>query len=96
MSPTITHPCSYNQGPKPPCSLTIDSHSLFAATFVLSFIKYSTKVYDAYATSAFSKHAALATANVVYTIMNMVTYPVLARLSDVRLSTELTRLGTVH
>ncbi|RKU39754.1 hypothetical protein DL546_000689 [Coniochaeta pulveracea] len=57
--------------------------SLFAATFVLSFIKYSTKVYDAYATSAFSKHAALATANVVYTIMNMVTYPVLARLSDV-------------
>ncbi|ETS85312.1 Siderophore iron transporter mirA [Pestalotiopsis fici W106-1] len=47
-------------------SLIIAYTSLFAATFILSFIKYSTKVYDAYATSSFSKHAALTTANVVF------------------------------
>ncbi|KAJ9150270.1 Major facilitator [Pleurostoma richardsiae] len=64
-------------------ALIVAFTGLFAATFILSFIKYSTKVYDAYATSAFSKHSALTTANVVYTIMNMVTYPVMAKLSNV-------------
>ncbi|CAK7232479.1 hypothetical protein SBRCBS47491_008285 [Sporothrix bragantina] len=56
---------------------------LFAATFILSFIKYSTKVYTAYATSDFKGHSELTTANVVYTIMNMVTFPILAQLSNV-------------
>ncbi|CAK7241625.1 MAG: hypothetical protein STHCBS139747_003091 [Sporothrix thermara] len=56
---------------------------LFAATFILSFIKYSTKVYTAYATSDFKGHSELTTANVVYTIMNMATFPVLAQLSNV-------------
>ncbi|KAF9630021.1 hypothetical protein BFW01_g202 [Lasiodiplodia theobromae] len=64
-------------------ALIVAFTGLFATTFILSFIKYSTKVYDAYATSAFSKHSALATANVVYTIMNMAVYPIMAKLSDV-------------
>ncbi|CAI4214135.1 unnamed protein product [Parascedosporium putredinis] len=56
---------------------------LFATSFVCSFVKYSTKVYDAYATSAFSKHSALTTANIVYTITSLVTYPIMAKLSNV-------------
>ncbi|KAF3020082.1 hypothetical protein E8E14_002747 [Neopestalotiopsis sp. 37M] len=64
-------------------ALIIAYTSLFAATFILSFIKYSTKVYDAYATSSLSKHAALTTANVVFAITGLVTYPIMAKLSNV-------------
>lgn len=73
----------YDSTPFPYWKRELTASSLFATTFILSFIKYSTKVYDAYATSAFSKHSALATANVVYTIMNMAVYPIMAKLSDV-------------
>ncbi|CAK7225844.1 hypothetical protein SEUCBS140593_006041 [Sporothrix eucalyptigena] len=64
-------------------ALIIAFFGLFAATFILSFIKYSTKVYTAYATSDFKGHSELTTANVVYTIMNMATFPILAQLSNV-------------
>jgi hypothetical protein len=59
-----------------------DLDSLFATTFTTSFLKYATKVYDAYATSAFQKHSALATANVVGTIIGLVTYPIMAKFSN--------------
>lgn len=61
-----------------------EQNSLFATTFILSFVKYSTKTYDAFATSAFKTHSALSTANVVYTIISLVTYPIMAKLSNVR------------
>ncbi|KAK7421603.1 hypothetical protein QQX98_002070 [Neonectria punicea] len=63
--------------------LIIAFTGLFATTFITSFLKYSTKVYDAYATSAFQKHSALTTANVVGTIIGLVTYPIMAKFSNV-------------
>ncbi|CAG7563408.1 unnamed protein product [Fusarium equiseti] len=52
-------------------ALIIAFTGLFATTFITSFLKYATKVYDAYATSAFQRHSALATANVVGTIIGI-------------------------
>ncbi|KAH7126144.1 major facilitator superfamily domain-containing protein [Dactylonectria macrodidyma] len=63
--------------------LIIAFTGLFATTFIVSFLKYSTKTYDAYATSAFAKHSALTTANVVGTIIGLVTYPIMAKFSNV-------------
>ncbi|KAF7554330.1 hypothetical protein G7Z17_g2945 [Cylindrodendrum hubeiense] len=63
--------------------LIIAFSGLFATTFIISFLKYSTKVYDAYATSAFAKHSALTTANVVSTIIGLVTYPIMAKFANV-------------
>ncbi|KAK7429423.1 hypothetical protein QQZ08_004015 [Neonectria magnoliae] len=63
--------------------LIIAFTGLFATTFIISFLKYSTKVYDAYATSAFQKHSAMTTANVVGTIIGLVTYPIMAKFSNV-------------
>ncbi|CEI61326.1 Siderophore iron transporter mirA [Fusarium venenatum] len=64
-------------------ALIIAFTGLFATTFITSFLKYATKVYDAYATSAFQRHSALATANVVGTIIGLVTYPIMAKFSNV-------------
>lgn len=57
--------------------------SLFATTFISSFIKYSTKTYDAFATSNFARHSALTTANIVYNVTSLATYPIMAKLSNV-------------
>ncbi|KAM0548408.1 hypothetical protein ACHAPJ_009893 [Fusarium lateritium] len=64
-------------------ALIIAFTGLFATTFITSFLKYATKVYDAYATSAFQRHSALTTANVVGTIIGLVTYPIMAKFSNV-------------
>ncbi|KAG5770721.1 hypothetical protein H9Q72_002510 [Fusarium xylarioides] len=64
-------------------ALIVAFTGLFATTFVCQFLKYATKVYDAYATSAFQRHSALATANVVSTIIGLVTYPIMAKFSNV-------------
>ncbi|GKU06521.1 major facilitator [Fusarium langsethiae] len=64
-------------------ALIVAFTGLFATTFITSFLKYATKVYDAYATSAFQRHSALATANVVGTIIGLVTYPIMAKFSNV-------------
>ncbi|KAL6863130.1 hypothetical protein ACO1O0_003374 [Amphichorda felina] len=56
---------------------------LFATTFISSFIKYSTKTYDAFATSNFARHSALTTANIVYNVTSLATYPIMAKLSNV-------------
>ncbi|KAI8680677.1 MFS domain-containing protein [Fusarium sp. Ph1] len=64
-------------------ALIVAFTGLFATTFITSFLKYATKVYDAYATSEFKKHSALTTANVVGTIIGLVTYPIMAKFSNV-------------
>ncbi|RKL00780.1 hypothetical protein BFJ68_g12646 [Fusarium oxysporum] len=64
-------------------ALIVAFTGLFATTFITQFLKYATKVYDAYATSAFQRHSALATANVVSTIIGLVTYPIMAKFSNV-------------
>ncbi|KAF4460949.1 major facilitator [Fusarium albosuccineum] len=64
-------------------ALIIAFTGLFATTFITSFLKYATKVYDAYATSEFQRHSALTTANVVGTIIGLVTYPIMAKFSNV-------------
>ncbi|KAM5347292.1 hypothetical protein ACJ41O_010297 [Fusarium nematophilum] len=67
-------------------ALIIAFSGLFATTFITQFLKYATKVYDAYATSEFQRHSALTTANVVGTIIGLVTYPIMAKFSNVGIS----------
>ncbi|KAH7169319.1 major facilitator superfamily domain-containing protein [Fusarium sp. MPI-SDFR-AT-0072] len=64
-------------------ALIVAFTGLFATTFITQFLKYATTVYDAFATSAFQRHSALATANVVSTIIGLVTYPIMAKFSNV-------------
>ncbi|KAF5538967.1 major facilitator [Fusarium phyllophilum] len=58
-------------------ALIVAFTGLFATTFVCQFLKYATKVYDAYATSAFQRHSALATANVVFGRAEGLTFSIL-------------------
>ncbi|KAL2204573.1 siderophore iron transporter mirA [Sarocladium strictum] len=58
-------------------------NSLYLFTFVTSFNKYSTSTYSAYATSAFKKHSLLSASHVVSTIASLLSYPIIARLSDI-------------
>ncbi|KAK0464546.1 major facilitator superfamily domain-containing protein [Desarmillaria tabescens] len=69
--------------------------TLAAAFVALAFItlfqtlkQYTTKVYQAYATSDFSKHSLLTTSDVLEKIITLVAYPITAKLSDVFGRTE--------
>lgn len=55
---------------------------LFFVAFVETFAGDSTSSLDSYATSNFDAHALIATAAVVYKITAIVTYPILAKISD--------------
>ncbi|KAH7362739.1 major facilitator superfamily domain-containing protein [Plectosphaerella cucumerina] len=55
---------------------------LYLFTLVDVFNKYSTSTYAAYATSAFRTHSMLSASRVVETIAMLLSYPIIARLSD--------------
>lgn len=55
---------------------------LYLFTLVDVFNKYSTSTYAAYATSAFRTHSMLSASRVVETIAMLLSYPIVARLSD--------------
>lgn len=61
-----------------------DCSSLFLATFAVNFADYSTQVYTAYTTSAFKQHSAMSAARVVMNITRIASYPIIAKLGDVR------------
>ena len=56
---------------------------LYIVTFVFAFDNYSTPTYNAYATCAFKGHSLLSASRVVITITSLLSYPIIARLSDV-------------
>nr|XP_036576888.1 Siderophore iron transporter mirB 2 [Colletotrichum truncatum]KAF6783709.1 Siderophore iron transporter mirB 2 [Colletotrichum truncatum] len=56
---------------------------LYLLTFIDAFVKYSTSTYSAYATSAFKGHSLLSASRVVETIAMLLSYPIIAKLSDV-------------
>ncbi|KAK0187992.1 major facilitator superfamily domain-containing protein [Armillaria mellea] len=56
--------------------------SLAFATFFQTLEQYTTKVYQAYATSDFKKHSLLTTSDVLEKIITLVAYPITAKLSD--------------
>ncbi|KAI1096991.1 MFS general substrate transporter [Rostrohypoxylon terebratum] len=55
---------------------------LYIMTFVIQFGNYSTSTYAAYATSAFKGHSLLSASRVVETIASLLSYPIVAKLSD--------------
>ncbi|OTB07719.1 hypothetical protein M426DRAFT_8319 [Hypoxylon sp. CI-4A] len=55
---------------------------LYIMTFVFAFDNYSTSTYSAYATSAFKGHSLLSASRVVATITSLLSYPIVAKLSD--------------
>ncbi|KAI0898075.1 MFS general substrate transporter [Annulohypoxylon nitens] len=55
---------------------------LYIMTFVFQFDNYSTSTYAAYATSAFKGHSLLSASRVVETIASLLSYPIVAKLSD--------------
>lgn len=62
--------------------------ALAFATFFQTLEQYTTKVYQAYATSDFKKHSLLTTSDVLEKIITLVAYPITAKLSDVFGRTE--------
>lgn len=62
--------------------------SLAFATFFQTLEQYTTRVYQAYATSDFKKHSLLTTSDVLEKIITLVAYPITAKLSDVFGRTE--------
>ncbi|KAM0324577.1 hypothetical protein ACHAQA_007962 [Verticillium albo-atrum] len=56
---------------------------LYLMTFIDTFNKYATSTYSAYATSAFKTHSLLSASRVVETIAMLLSYPIIARLSDI-------------
>lgn len=57
--------------------------------FSMIFAAASAGVYDPYTTSRFSGHSLIATANIIHGIVRIVGYPLLAKVADVRASSEL-------
>lgn len=55
---------------------------LMATTFLELFVRDSTSGFEVYATSSFNAHAMIATAAVVYKITAIVSYPMIAKLSE--------------
>lgn len=66
-----------------------DKFRLFLAIFANRLSVYSALVYNAYATSAFSEHSLLAAAGVVSDITQICAYPIIAKLQDVCVESDL-------
>lgn len=58
--------------------------SLLLMNFFMNLTVYTQNVYEPYATSHFKAHSLLATGSIVAGIMRIVSYPLLAKLANVR------------
>lgn len=61
--------------------------SLLVMNFFMNLNVYTQNVYEPYATSHFDGHSLLTTGSIVNGIVRIVSYPLLAKLADVRLLT---------
>ncbi|ODV60170.1 MFS general substrate transporter [Ascoidea rubescens DSM 1968] len=64
-------------------NLIIAYSLIIFSSLIISFASYTGNTYEAYATSSFAKHSAITTANVIYKIARLASYPIIAKLSDV-------------